>query len=360
MPRACLYVSGHGFGHAARVQAVVERLLRRPGWSVELRSSTPRWFFDWVLGPRCVLHHVELDPGVVQGHVFHHDLPATLQAWTSLLARADELIEGEARHLRGGGFDVVLGDVVPLAFPAAARAGLPSLAMGNFTWDWILSGYLKQEPALEPVVRQLRAMYRQAGAYLRLPMSHPTEVFAHQRRLPLVARQAVQPAAEVRQQLGLTADQQLVLLSFGGVGFDSINFDQLARFPAARCFWDCARTLPGVLLSVADGGVRYTDLIRAADVILTKPGYSIIAEAVAQQTPLACVSRDGFRESPMLERYLQAQGWPTATLGLQSLQDGSWIEPAMELASQRHEFPRIAVDGAEQAARALVELTANS
>ena len=35
------------------------------------------------------------------------------------------------------GFDLVVGDVPPLAFEAAAEAGVDSVAVANFSWDWI-------------------------------------------------------------------------------------------------------------------------------------------------------------------------------------------------------------------------------
>jgi len=45
------YVSGHGFGHAARVCEVLRALrARRPGTTVAVRSPLARWFFAFNLG----------------------------------------------------------------------------------------------------------------------------------------------------------------------------------------------------------------------------------------------------------------------------------------------------------------------
>ncbi len=347
MPRACFYVTGHGFGHAARVQAVVERLLDRPRWTVELRSSTPRWFHRWLLSDRCTLSHVDLDPGVVQQNVFRHDAAATRRAWAGLLDRADELAAREAAHLRATGCEVVVGDMVPLAFAAARAAELPSIAMGNFTWDWILEHYVDHEPRLAPVIRKIRQLYGMAGQYLRLPMSHETDVFASQRQLPLVARRCQEAPEVVRDRLGVGADQVLVLVCFGGVGFGGVNLEQVSRHPHVRCVWDRDETVPDVMLSVSPR-THYPDLIRAADVVLTKPGYGIFAECMAQGTPVAYAHRDGFREAPLLERYIRRR-WPSAALRPEQLADGSWTEPTLALAGA--DCPEVPADGAEQAAR---------
>ena len=45
-----------------------------------------------------------------------------------------------------------------------------------------------------------------------------------------------------------------------------------------------------------DNGYRYEDLVRAVDVVVTKPGYGIISECIANDTALLYTSRGDFRE----------------------------------------------------------------
>ena len=49
-----------------------------------------------------------------------------------------------------------------------------------------------------------------------------------------------------------------------------------------------------------DAGYRYEDLVRAVDVVVTKPGYGIISECIANDTALLYTSRGDFREYPVL------------------------------------------------------------
>ena len=352
MPRACFYVSGHGFGHSSRVQAVVERLLEDSNWTVEIRTSAPRWFYRWLLSESCTHTSVQLEPGVVQRDAFHHDARATLQAWEATLQQGDRFVEQEASHLDTSGCAVVISDMAPLAFAAARAAGVPSLAMGNFTWDWILEHYLDREPELASVIRQVRRLYGMADQYLRLPMSHETDVFDRQRTVDLVARRHHATAGELRQRLGLDSHHVLILLCFGGVGFSGVSLEQVPRYPGARCVWDREESLPDVLLSVSPQ-THYPDLIRAADVVLTKPGYGILAEAMAGGTPVVYARRHGFRESAMLEEYLSQVQWPAAALPRARVEDGSWIKPAMALAGAP--CPKVSTAGAAQVVMAIRE-----
>jgi hypothetical protein len=48
--------------------------------------------------------------------------------------------------------------------------------------------------------------------------------------------------------------------------------------------------------------VRFVDVIAAADVVVTKPGYGTVSELILNQVPSLWVSRPGFAEEPILGR----------------------------------------------------------
>ena len=61
------YVSGHGFGHAARVIEVINAILvRRPETRIGVRTAAPRWLFDLTVKGKITFSTLETDTGVVQ------------------------------------------------------------------------------------------------------------------------------------------------------------------------------------------------------------------------------------------------------------------------------------------------------
>ena len=101
-------------------------------------------------------------------------------------------------------------------------------------------------------------------------------------------------------------------------------------------------------------GLRYEDLVGAADVVITKPGYGIISECVANDTAVLYTSRGRFAEYDVLvremPRYLRCR-----YLDQEDLFAGRW-RAALEalLASPAPpEHPR--TDGAEVTARMLLD-----
>ena len=104
--------------------------------------------------------------------------------------------------------------------------------------------------------------------------------------IPLIARRSRRDPAETRRLLGVPAGRPLVLASFGAYG---------APLP-----YDAIRaTGQFTLLSVEQlppHGLEYQDLVAAADVVVSKPGYGIVSECIANDTALLYTSRGHFIE----------------------------------------------------------------
>src|SRR6266851_2532252 len=139
--RVSLYVSGHGLGHASRDIEVMNALAaRRPDVRLIVRTELPHWLFETVRASLDV-QSFQNDTGVVQIDSLHLDEDETARRAAAFYADFDRRVEEEAARLRETRADIVVGDIPGLAFAAASRAGIPSVAIGNFTWDWIYAAY---------------------------------------------------------------------------------------------------------------------------------------------------------------------------------------------------------------------------
>src|SRR5512139_1731805 len=136
------YISGHGFGHASREIEIIDALLaRRPDLRVIVRTSARRWLFDLTLTHPVELQELECDTGIVQIDSLRLDEAESIRRAAAFHRDLEARAAREARFLEGIGASLVVGDIPPLAFAAAEAARLPSIAISNFTWDWIYEGY---------------------------------------------------------------------------------------------------------------------------------------------------------------------------------------------------------------------------
>src|SRR5262249_18492493 len=97
------------------------------------------------------------------------------------------------------------------------------------------------------------------------------------------------------------------------------------------------------------------DLVAAADVVLSKPGYGIVSECIANHAALLYTSRDRFIEYDVftadMPHLLRCR-----LIAQEDLHAGRWL-PAIEgLLAQTHPPAEPRVDGAEVAADAVLAL----
>ena len=108
-----------------------------------------------------------------------------------------------------------------------------------------------------------------------------------------------------------------MLVSFGRHGLGAVDWAKVTQqddhgVVVTRDSVDTGPTLPGTnghgvlfdidVSSMLEHGFHYEDLVAAVDVVLTKPGYGIVAECAANDTALVYTDRGDFAEySVMVE-----------------------------------------------------------
>jgi len=214
----------------------------------------------------------------------------------------------EASHLNEHGVSFVIADAPPLGCAAAYAAGIPSVVVSNFTWDWIYEEYRDELAAAPHLVPLIAESYALAAAAWRLPIYGGFESFKTIVDVPLVARHATHARDATRAVFDLPLDRRLALISFGGYGvadLDLQRLDCLDRWSILLTGARPAGDLPAGIHVIDDAwiyerGFRYEDLVHAVDVVMTKPGYGIVSECIANDTAIVYTPRGRFAEYPVM------------------------------------------------------------
>lgn len=350
------YISGHGYGHAVRSAQVIRSLRHaRSELEFHIRTTVPRWLLQDLPFP-VSYENGSIDVGIVQKDSLLMDLGATLRACADLHQRIPSLLREEIAFIQREKIRLILGDIPPLCFEIAARASVPSVAIGNFAWDWIYRAYLEQFPSFLPLIEEMEGSYRQATLALVVPPACPLEAFPNIKKIPLITRRSGLDRTEARLRFGLPAAAKVVLLTFGGFGLERLPLAQLGRL--GDIFFVATGGTPRAeknLLVLPEPLPHYEDLIRAADVVVSKPGYGIVADALSHQVRLLYTSRDDFPEYPYLAEALR--DCATSELIPQEELLAGNLRPYLErLLNKEHHWPPVALNGAEVAAQSILEL----
>ncbi|XP_004291219.1 PREDICTED: L-arabinokinase-like [Fragaria vesca subsp. vesca] len=302
------YVTGHGFGHATRVVEVVRHLILA-GHDVHVVTGAPDFVFtSEIQSPRLFIRKVLLDCGAVQADALTVDRLASLEKYseTAVVPR-ESILKTEVEWLTSIKADLVVSDVVPVACRAAADAGIRSVCVTNFSWDFIYAEYVMAAGSHHrTIVWQIAEDYSHCEFLIRLPGYCPMPAFRDVIDVPLVVRRLHRSRKEVRKELEIEEDVKLVILNFGGQpsGWKLKEEFLPPGWLGLLCGASESQELPPNFRKLAKDA--YTpDIIAASDCMLGKIGYGTVSEALAFKLPFVFVRRDYFNEEPFLRNMLE-------------------------------------------------------
>jgi len=347
MKEIACFITPHGFGHATRMTAILEALQSKiPDLHPHLFTTVPESLFAETLKDFSY-HPLQCDIGLVQKNGLVADLEQTISRLQEFLPFQDALV----RELVGkiGGCRLVLCDIAGLGIAVAREAGIVSVLIENFTWDWIYQAYLPQHPGLLAAIDYLKSQYQGADIHIQ---SEPVcaRSSAHLLCSPIFRRIRRQ-RSDVRNDLGCQ-NRRVILISMGGGDIELPFISRLSTVPDTffiLASQQQSTTLgANVLLLSRHSSYYHPDLINAADLVICKSGYSTVAECYQAGVPLITVGRTTFPESAVLERFT------TTAMNSQSLSQeyflsAGWLPVLDQLCSGQRLSPA-SINGADTVA----------
>lgn len=359
------YISGHGFGHAARSSQLVAELARRePTLRIVVRTQVPEWFLRASLPARVEIVAGQTDTGVIQPDSLSIDEDQTAAQAVAFYRDFDAHVDREAQFLRAQRASVVVADIPPVAFAAASAAGVPSMAFSNFTWDWIYGGFPGFDDKAPEVRERITRANAQATVALRLPFAGGFDQMAAIVDVPLVGRRATVPRDEARRRLSIEEVRPVVLATFGGHG-GNIPLARAAdnhEFLLMATDYEVGPATPPhpnlrviTASALQQAGLSYTDLLASVDVVATKLGYGIVSECLANGVPLLYALRGRFIEQEVFMREMPAV-MRSRIIALDDLREGRWADAVGALLAQPRPEGSMRLDGVGVAADHVEEM----
>ena len=359
------YISGHGFGHAARSSQLIAELARRqPEQRIVVRTQVPEWFLRASLGARIDIVTGRTDTGVIQPDSLSIDEGETAAQALAFYRDFDAHVAREVHFLRAQQASLVVADVPPVAFAAADAAGVPSIAFSNFTWDWIYGGFPGFDGNAPAVREHITRADARATLALRLPFAGGFDRMTNIVDVPLVGRTATIPRDETRRRLSIDETRPVVLATFGGHG-GNIPLDRAAdnrEFLLMATDYEVGPATPPhpnlrvvAASELRNAGLTYTDLLASADVVATKLGYGIVSECLANGVPLLYALRGRFIEQEVFMREMPAV-MRSRLIPIDALREGRWAPSVDALLAQAHPTRSVRLDGVSVAADHVEEM----
>lgn len=309
MKTICYYITDYGYGHAARSIAIIRQLLKENKDTLRIVVScdkTMPFIKHSLEDHRNVLfRHISLDLGyVLKPFSLDVDVERFKTECEAYVDRFPEWYEQEAAYLSHHNIALVISDISPIPFVAASLCGIPSIGISNFTWHTAYRFLLRDER-----LQLLYDAYSHMSHFIRLPGAiEPHWGRSSELEAGFFCRSPIQADVErIKQQYNPDGSRIIVFIALGM----SIVLDDLM----STAMWqddDC------LFIVSSNMGVDYPNVIQipaqetesqnyvaVADLVITKPGWGTISEAVSLGKPLVLLKRDQFEEDDNMLHQLQ-------------------------------------------------------
>lgn len=303
------YITAHGYGHGVRSCDILGECFERiPGARATVTTDLPESFLQNRLPYEgLAIRPGAFDVGMVQTDSIRVDVDATLARALRLVETREDLVRREAEFLREWKADLVVADIPSIPIEAAKQAGIPAVAVGNFSWDWIYSPFVARDERWQSVIESFETGYRQADLLLKLPFSPAMEIFPKRTDIPLLAQAGQSRREDLAALTGADAAKRWVLLSFASLDWDEAALREVESLRDFEFFTVKPLDWPGRrnIHSVDRREMQFSDVLASTDIVVSKPGFGVLSECVVNAKPLVYAERADFIEYSLLEQGLK-------------------------------------------------------
>jgi hypothetical protein len=352
----CYYVTGHGYGHAVRASQVIKAL--PADLPVIVRTVAPEGIFREEIGRDFRYMPAEFDCGCLQNDSVSVLKRETLDRYQEIDDRNHRALASEVEFLRREGVTCVVSDVPPFPLLVAQEAGIPSLAISNFSWYEIYRDYIKTKTD-EEMVDGIRREYRCATLALITPLETPAvlELFPRIERIPLIVREGRRNRQRIDEFLGVRSTPHYGLLYFGTWGLDLDWPATLSLGDWTFFTYEDPPVAVANVVTVQRTEWPHPEMAGSVDVVVSKPGYGTVSEGIANGVPLVYLPRADFAECPALIAGMEPWGG-----GIPLTQDafatGDWGDALASALNAKLDHAVYQTDGARVAADAIMRFAA--
>jgi exopolyphosphatase/guanosine-5'-triphosphate,3'-diphosphate pyrophosphatase len=294
--KIAFYISNHGFGHATRANSLIEYFLE---FGITCYAITNRPEFLFTDNPNFILRKSVVDFGIKQDTWIYPNKRKTLTSLKNLINNKTQIIKDEVDFFKDKNISFIISDISFFAFDIAEKLKVPSLGISNFDWHYIYKNMLGSK--IKHLLESIEKSYQKANFGIKLPFSDSESmaVFSPLYNSNLICRKPKKNKNDILNDFQIPENKKLVVVTFGGNQENPLNMENLSQsediiilskeryynFPNYRYIPD---------------DYDFASLLFHADYIITKTGYSSLAESIQGGGFVIATDRSGFPEDKIL------------------------------------------------------------
>lgn len=298
--KIAFYISGLGFGHLMRCLALAEEMMRLNRDLVILFKCTQRHahFAERYLArfmERIVFDEFDYGLKVIfDPKILGIDTDLVRQSAYEWLSNMEVVAFEQSKSIQD--VSLIISDIVPEAFKAARINNIPSVGISNFSWYEVCKLFMTEDE-----IDILYNYYSLADKFLEYPLSTGNEMPFNKRiSIGFVSRPINAAKVKVIRNKYKRPKRKLVMLSIGGaMEMPIVNLNDDYDY---MCTQGIDLSLVPNSIGIDKNVLDTQNYIAACDAVITKCGWSTIAETILAGKPIFALKSEtgGWAE----EKYL--------------------------------------------------------
>lgn len=292
------YISEYGFGHASRSIAIIRELLKRSEniKIIVCNSFALNFLKESLVHPRVTFRDLRTDIGYfINKSNLELDVNILNIELKKYLSDFAKLVRDEKTFLIENNVDLTISDISPLPFVASKEVGISSIGISNFTWYTAYKNQLSNSGELDIYKHAYYSMDKFFSLFgSEEPLwTQDTKIFNFFSR-----RTSIGDIERIRETLNVKNSKKLIFLGLG-MKMQEIDLNQLPIWNSPDCIFLVSSNVCVSKENVYNIPNDYTETqnyIAACDLVISKPGWGIVSEAIMSRTPLLLVDRRTMEE----------------------------------------------------------------
>lgn len=292
MKRVVIYISDHGLGHAARQIGLIRKL---KNIEIIIKNSNSYEFLRKSL-PQIKIIKQRTDVGpTFDWRLNKINVKKTFLDYQNLISSQSKWIEKEKDFIKFNHINLIISDISPLALRLAEKTKSNVVSIANFSWIDIIEEFPDSKEKND-IINWLNESFSLSNLTIKLPLSMNLKGFTNIKNANLLYRNTTDSKKNILCKLGLKREPIVIY---------SGNYDITKKLHKQKKFdVDIISMQQDKIYvngkKISQIFVEGQDLIAISRCVITKIGYSTIAEGLRYCKPMLLIPRDKYAEDHII------------------------------------------------------------
>lgn len=282
-------------GHTTRSVAIIRELIK-DGIQVTVRNSNVEYLKKSLPNINAISGTTDVGPTIEKNGISINK-NKTLENIGKWIDAIRITSEKEIKIISKIKPNLIVSDISAMPFFAAHKSQINSVAISNFSWTDVLTGFPNSQMKL------LEEAYELSDLAIQLPLGTTMKSFKNKKQVGLACKKSTESRKVIREKLGIENSDMCIFVNLPNY------FKIKSKIPNDIKIISTGAQINSDNVKYIKPWIEGQNIISASDLVICKCGYGMISECLTNKTPFLYISDDNHLEQKAISEQLEEMGF---------------------------------------------------